>query len=396
MLVGGTEAKMPLNKDDFKKALESDFEKLLLKSGASVTDFDLNIPVRLALSQSLKIEREHEHSGFFNIPKNLTNTYDKLAADLWEHAGYLMKDSGYYEKAQLPVPENPNVQPFIVRLLPLPTFNAQALRTPNGAIFLIHLNLPILVHDIFFLCLQYEPFARLLLTEDVCSEMAFIDADELIQGTSTLLSQAILGDHIQYSASISQKNPEKLKKVVDYFVQCVIRFVLAHEFSHMLLGHLETKHYPRDSSDLVKKSHQFEIDADHLASNIVGGIGIDTDSDVLEQIKRIDSTHPYSLGGALFFVRVLSLLEDILALSPEPLEIEDSHPAARLRLRSIIDSFQYINRNFDDLTQISHYEDGAMIFDDAFKLYVLKERFDIVMIAAYKVWGDKIVEAAES
>jgi hypothetical protein len=220
--------------------------------------------------------------------------------------------------------------------------------------------------------------------------MEFIDADEMVDGISTLLAHAISDRETEFSISAKQKRDSRIIQFADFFSHCAIRFVLAHEFSHMLMGHLEVKDLPQNFDELIKKSHQNEVDADHLASNIVGGIKLDTDSDILKQIKHLDNTHPFAICGALFFMRILSLLENILELSPSPIGTQDTHPPAKLRLRLLRDSFQYINRAFDDQTNISNYDDGAMIFDDAFKITILRERFDIVALSAYKIWGDNV------
>jgi hypothetical protein len=235
-------------------------------------------------------------------------------------------------------------------IFPTGSFNAQALSYEEGIIILVNLGLPEFLKVFSDVFLQYDELQCNLFSRKMESQLNRSDCISLLTDAfvnyvnlsldsrkynSVLLVGGMLG---QFSSFLN--------------AECTM-FVLAHEYAHAILGHLDpgkrmaARHTPYGEIEFMSKSQQEEIQADVTAMFIQAACNSDDDTYFKMAMPM------FIMSYCLFFSidRILTdIYERVMEARGRALIVTD-HPPSDVRYNILTDSISKasaISKTFDE------------------------------------------------
>lgn len=200
---------------------------------------------------------------------------------------------------------------YYVAVYPTNSCNAQA-RIHNGE------NLILLDTGIIEIS---EAFATIILSKE--------DDNVKVQDIINVIDNYVNERFISNGCSVSSKGINFGSGVASATTTAIEEFIVAHELSHLILGHIQlgrNKSYKpsefKSTIDLASKSIDEEFDADIMACKLL----------INRALKSKDSETKMllTLGGAAISICIVLLVE--ACMKKNGIQIQDSHPPASERL----------------------------------------------------------------
>lgn len=368
-----------------KDILTQEYEKILEQTGISLR-------YKISLQRSFEDKMEFYANLYDEIEQAEKNDYASSVGGIikkMQNAGIAKKDTLEYLRSQY----KPNRTPFehLIRSyekeiedmlssvgfplpknvltgeLPINSFNAQACRTKSGGlIVLINSELFLFLYQVSRIYSNSMVIAKSSTPSEVVSNSVF-DFPKACKALAECL-YAYIVDRDSGNAPRYPKNSGIRDNIESHLLRGAEFFVVAHEFGHILSGHLgeekDIKKCILDTDDLVtlnliEKSWKEEYEADSV------GLGL-----LSEYSLRLKNAHgsevgknfqPFTLGGAcLFFCLddyIISAVNILNGLEIEHKWISDHpHPKDRInalqqKLADIPDTlalYMQIAKMFDD------------------------------------------------
>lgn len=166
------------------------------------------------------------------------------------------------ERSDIPLPN-----PVYVDQYPHNAFNAQACAVTGGTLILINTGLMTLVHEIAkCLGLSLMPFRRSA-TGDIVPEQASPELTRQRDEARAVIARAVVAYIFHTDAGQRGRIPVDSRSAMGFHLtQSTERFVVGHEFGHLLSGHLDQSRTHSAWGELIRKTHAQEFEADEVGA----------------------------------------------------------------------------------------------------------------------------------
>lgn len=204
--------------------LREEYETLL-RSGGHAPRPPLTAEEVLAFRAALP-EREREYFASNPLPNGSSKPFDHIAKDFQR----TLREAG------LPLPG-----PVLVEEYPHTALNAQARAVNNGTLILVNTGLTDLVHEI---AKAHGLSLRVRTHEEITNTIRVVDTkDDLIRSRTadSAIASVVLAYLLRGDSRFCAKLPLDIGRSVELawlLTEATRRFVIAHEFAHLLEGHL--------------------------------------------------------------------------------------------------------------------------------------------------------------
>lgn len=342
-------------------SLEDDYQSLLQEHGLSLDTRVLTSDNHKELMELYKsaskefaeqrgLDWNEESSISYQQIKGIVENLGKQKKSLWELKAEQLKQ---LQNSVEEILKNSGIKldvPVLVAQFPTGTVNAQVVKVPSGML--------ILVNDGIFTLI--ERLAKYIWTSYM-EEREASNPEELAKENSLLLIDIAVSYLLSSDMKLSPKfppAPTNLVEIIGGYIMGTERFVLAHEYAHIINGDLNQNSFekiPTLAGDLevYRKSWDMELRADLLAAKIllddyrrfknnsIKDLQIRNPMISKDRIEEHEhSTEFYFQGlfaGPLFFFSASHLIEtfshvllDIPDDEPEFMHIQ-SHPPSLMR-----------------------------------------------------------------
>jgi hypothetical protein len=295
------------------KSLQRQYELLLEQRGLD------HLVARPAPDDTLRLIEEmtpHERTLFADIIQSIRDgdysigdegKFDAISADI----------QATIERSGIPLPGSP----VYVGEYPHNSFNAQACAVTGGTLILINRGLVTLVHEIAKCWgLSLLSFDR---SEDggILPEQPTAETTRQRDEARVIIARAVLAYIFQNDARLGGRIPIGSRAAMGFHLtRATEKFVIGHEFGHLLAGHLDEPRAQTAWGELIRKTHAQEFEADEI-----GGLLMLRDLDPSDQIQT-----NLAIAGPFFFfaidhlvTRVRNEVNDI----PAALVVTDHPPS---------------------------------------------------------------------
>jgi hypothetical protein len=223
--------------------------------------------------------------------------------------------------------------PVYAAEFPHGSFNARACPVAEGTLLLVNTGLMQLIREAAMLwCLSIrwikrDKADRMQPTTDLgVSSWA---PEDISQWFAAIVMAYLLGDVRAIPALPAQGGPRGLMGM--YLCEMAETFVVAHEYGHVLAGHVGVPRPREDGEEWIRKSHEQELEADQL------GVLLMLNASSKGEAGEGEWLSPFGADGPLFVFALHRLINRVRAEVPElagPAPAGD-HPPAEDRITDV-------------------------------------------------------------
>ena len=253
------------------------------------------------------------------------------------------------------------------------SFNAQARVVPEGVLVLLNSGLFMLLHQVLKVAALASRFTDEGANGELVEHPDIEPPSHTLDEIADLLTESVLA-YLLFGESTRARRLPALGGVLAFshggLLRGVETFAVAHEFGHVLGGHLTTDEHRGDPDAFAKKSQHEEFDADLIGTELlVSALDRRVRAAVAEGDESAEVQRTLVGPGPLIFFSISQLVENVRSRvsalpTREPTDTS-THPSTderRRRLREVLASDPRVSLELADAMEgfLAFHTDGVV------------------------------------